>query len=95
MAEFYKIFYSSKQEIPPSFYEVFEVFSKLEFPTYQEILIKRPHEYSKSFLIFKMLSLNLPCPLFIIHVNCYNRITNPLHYSEYEINKLKMYNLIN
>lgn len=94
MPDYYKLFYSSSVEIPLTFYDNFKVLSKLEFPLYQEILIKRPDSYSKSFLKFKLLSLDLPLPLII---TCpYNRkfTFSPLHYSTFELNKLKMYNLI-
>lgn len=93
MPNYFKLFYSSSQEIPLSFYDNFDVISKLEFPTYQEILIKHPFNYSKQDLIFKFLSLNLPLPLFF-HVKDYRNEICPLHYSKYELHKLKMYNLI-
>ena len=92
MPEYYKLFYSSSQEIPPSFYKHFIVISKLEFPLYQELLIKRPHAYNKLFLKFKLISLCLPNPLFLTHVNCFTRcITSPLHYSTFENEHLKMF----
>lgn len=92
MPNYFKLFYSSSQEIPLSFYDNFDVISKLEFPNYQEILIKHPFNYTKQDLIFKLLSLNLPLPVFF-HYKDWNNSISPLHYSKQELHKLKMYNL--
>ena len=97
MPEYYKLIYSSSQEIPLYFYDYFDIISKLEFPLYQELLFKRPCSCTKSFLTFKLLSLNLPLPLFFTDIKDISRrnIKSPLHYSKLELEKLKMYNLIN
>lgn len=91
MPDYYKLIYSSSQDIPLTFYDSFEVISKLEFPSYQELLIVRPHNFTIDFLKFKLLSLGLPLPLIITNPNVRNRKFTfcPLHYSPYELNKLK------
>lgn len=95
MKEFYKLIYSSYQDIPNSFYETFYVVSKLEFPQYQEILIIRPFKFSKTKIMHLLLLKDLPLPLYINDIrNDYRiNVNSPLHYSIQELNKLKLWNI--
>lgn len=95
MKEFYKLIYSSYQDIPETFYETFFVVSKLEFPLYQEILIVRPYKFSKTKIMGVLLVKDLPLPLYISDIRNVSRtdIDSPLHYSKIELNKLKYWNI--
>jgi len=95
MKRYFKLFYSSYQDIPDSFYDTFKVISKLEFPKYQELLIVRPDKFSKTDMMLFLLLKDLPLPLFIRHINCESRIDidSPLHYSKQELNILKYRNI--
>lgn len=95
MNEFYKLIYSSYKDIPDSFYETFYVVSKLDFPQYQEILIARPHNFSKTKIMEILLLKDLPFPLYMTHISNKQRlnIDSPLHYSIQEINDLKLWNI--
>lgn len=95
MPEYYKLIYSSYQDIPDSFYNTFMVISKLEFPQYQEILIVRPYHFSKTKIMQVLLLKDLPLPLYISQIYDRGRtnIDSPLHYSIQELNKLKYWNI--
>lgn len=95
MPEYYKLIYSSYQDIPDSFYDTFMVISKLEFPLYKEILIVRPRPFSKTKVIEYLLLKDLPLPLYFTDIRDVSRshTKSPLYYSDKELEDLKLWNI--
>lgn len=87
--EFYKLFFLSSVDLPFGFYDTFKVVSQLEFPLYTEVLIKRPHNFSKDLLLLRLSSLFYPLPFLV--VNVYRLNSNPLIYSPFQLNCLYFY----